>query len=70
MLFDDDYDKKSDFNKTIDDLDDAIFLNYITKENEDKNRKSSGDKGGSLLWNLFLVISFVIIIGGIIAKFF
>ena len=51
-----DHNEKSDFDKTIDEFDDQIFLNYIN----DSNRNNGGNsKGGS---SLILDVLFVVLV--------
>lgn len=49
-----DHNEKSDFDKTIDELDDQIFLNYINDSSRDNGGNSKG--GGSLILDALLVV--------------
>ena len=49
-----DHNKKSDFDKTIDEFDDQIFLNYINDSNRDNGGNSKG--GSSLILDVLFVV--------------
>ena len=49
-----DHNEKSDFDKTVDELDDQIFLNYINDSSRDNGGNSKG--GGSLILDVLFVV--------------
>ena len=49
-----DHNVKSDFDKTVDEFDDQIFLNYINDSNRDNGGNSKG--GSSLILDVLFVV--------------
>ena len=49
-----DHNEKSDFDKTVDELDDQLFLNYINDSSRDNGGNSKG--GGSLILDVLFVV--------------
>lgn len=49
-----DHNEKSDFDKTIDEFDDQIFLNYINDKSRENDGNSKG--GGFLILDALLVL--------------